>query len=208
VALGGESESESEAVPELDGLPASHIMAGAFRPPGPNASGAASHPILISGGGSRPAAADDSSAAGAIDDWSLAPLLRQLAEIHDRAGADFQQALALVGLVSSRAKRDQLPVLLGELGRIQELTAEIAALQAQVVRQALDLAALDCPSPPPAGPGSWSSPVTRTPLPGTPPAPEAHAPVPTLARTAERLAALQQDRATRWQALVTTFNGA
>ena len=64
-------------------------MADAFRLWGPNPSGTMSNPILVSGSGPKPASPippeamarllSDSSATG--DDWSVVPLLRQMADL-------------------------------------------------------------------------------------------------------------------------------
>lgn len=216
-AVPPEDEVELGAEPEVNGLPASHIMADAFRPWATSAGGPISNPINLTGSGSNPIpnATEDSSASGASEDWSVVPLLRQLADLHGRSVAEFQQTLALVGQMFDRVRREHLPVLMHELTRIHELTAEVAALQSVVAGHALELAAADrarqvAPADP-AKPGAWASPSAKTPLPepvavprgsADPTPPSGHA-----ARTAERLRALQQDRAARWHALVALFSG-
>jgi predicted component of type VI protein secretion system len=217
VELGGE--------PEINGLPASHIMADAFRQWGPNASGPMSNPILVSGSGPKPppdtALSDDLTAAS--DEVALVPLLRQMTDLHSRSVAEFQQALTLVAQLFGRVQREHLTVLLHELNRIHELTAEITALQTEVAHQAMELAAVDRAKqlppegtkPTKTGPdsGAWASPSTKTPLPEPPLAPRPHpqaeplTPSSAMARATERLAALHQDRVARWQALVTLFSG-
>ena len=220
-----EDEVELGSEPEVGGLPASHIMADAFNPWGPNASGPMSHPIHVTGSGPKtppggiPGAMPDESLPGASDDWSIGPLLRQMSDLHGRSVAEFQQTLTLVAQMFVRVKREHLAVLLHELTRIQELTAEITTIQAEVARQATELAANDRAKQ--VGTeggksGSWASPSTKTPLPDPPltprppaqPQPEAVSPNSAAARAAERLAALQQDRAARWQALIVLFTGA
>jgi hypothetical protein len=271
VALGAE--------PEPDELTGSHIMSDAFRQWAPggspgtgggDASGPMSNPIHVSGSGPTPPAGavppgsalagllDDSSAGGS--DWSVVPLLRQMADLHGRTVAEFQQTLTLTGHAFGRVRRDHLAVLHHELSRIQELTAEIVRLECEVTRQTIESAALqrarqlDAAEPGKPGeprPDSRVSPSTRTPLPDlrtvadlaarttpevpNPPGvrtipnmaaptasdlPSPEPPVPRtvpdlLARTtpdlptriAERLTALHQERAARWQALIAMFAG-
>jgi pSer/pThr/pTyr-binding forkhead associated (FHA) protein len=201
---------------DADELPASHIMADAFRPWGSSAGGPVSNPILVSGAGSKSPSgplpldapggmSDDSAAHGISDDWSLPPLLRQMADLHGRTNAEFQQWLTLLTRCFGRVKREHLPVLLHELTRIVELTAEITALQAEVARQTVELAAERAKSAPddakPADStaGAWVPPSTKTPIPesGAHPAPAS--------RATDRLATLHQDRAVRWQALIVLF---
>ena len=222
--LTAEDEVELGAALDSDGLPGSHIMADAFRLWAPSASGAMSSPILVSGSGPKPPAAspaggppsaDDSSNLGASDDGSVAPLLHQLADHHGRAGAEFQQSLALVEMVFGRAKREHLPMLQHELARIFELTAEIAALQVEVAQRALEAAAdrtrggaaRDAAKPADPRPGAWVPPSTKTPLPDTPTPPPRPTPSIPTARAADRLAELQQARAARWHTLDTLFAG-
>ncbi len=206
--------------PEINGLPASHIMADAFRPWASSSSGPISNPINLTGSNSssHPNLAEDSSSTGASDDWSVVPLLRQLTDLHGRTVAEFQQTLALVGQVFNRTKREHLAVLLHELTRIHELTAEIATLQSDVAGQALELAALvrvwqvatADGATPNSDLGTWASPSTKTPLPEPVAIPRDHPDAAPLtehaARSAERLRTLHRDRAARWQALIAIFS--
>lgn len=210
-----EDEVELGSEPEPGGLSPSHIMADVFRQKGSAPSESVSNPILVSG--SEPKApAPGSPPTGLLDGVDaagepsmLAPLLRQMADLHGRSVAEFQQAQALLGQLFDRVGREQLAVLQHELKRIHELSAEIAALQLALARQALDRGAeerarqLSADATPQRG--AWVPPHTKTPLPEGPPAPRAtpeQAP-----RAADRLAALQQDRAARWQALLVLFAG-
>jgi pSer/pThr/pTyr-binding forkhead associated (FHA) protein len=226
-----EDEVELGALPPSDELPASHIMADAFRPDGGAPSGSVSNPIQVSGSGpkspsapppgSPPGLLDESSATGAGDDWALVPLLRQMADLHARTAAESQQSLSLVARAFARVRREYVPVLVHELTRIQELTAEIVALELEVARQTIELAAEGAKQAPgpvkpsdsgawvkqapgpvkPSDSGAWVTPSTKTPLPDAP------TPPPQAPRAADRLAALQQDRAARWQALLALFAG-
>jgi pSer/pThr/pTyr-binding forkhead associated (FHA) protein len=218
-----DDEVELGAEPEVNGLPASHILADAFRDWSSGASGPMSNPIHVSGGNSNggtavqppaPAeAVEPTPAPTASDDWSLVPVLRQMADLHGRTVAEFQQTLSLVAQMFDRARREHLAVLQHELTRIHDLTAEIVALQSEVARQALERSAAERakrsskPGPAASDSGIWSSPSAKTPLPDVPaPRPAADPPTPTAAaRAADRLRALYHDRATRWQALVELF---
>lgn len=211
---------------DVEGLPASHIMADVFRTKGTNPSDAMSNPILVSETGTKPPSPlpPNSPLSGLLggptsaDDWSMAPLLRQMADLHGRSVAEFQQSQALLAQLFSRVKREHLAVLQHELQRIQELNAEIASFQLEVAQQALEQAADDRAkqtAPPPVAPAAeprpddWVTPSTKTPLPESPP--NTRVPADQSSgnhmRTADRLAALHQDRAARWQALLVLFAG-
>jgi pSer/pThr/pTyr-binding forkhead associated (FHA) protein len=216
-----EDEVELGTPIETEGLPASHIMADAFRQKGPNPSGSLSNPIHVSGSGPKPAppVPPNSPLAGLIDnpaapdEWSLAPLLRQMADLHGRSVAEFQQSQALLAQLFSRVKREHLAVLHHELLRIQELSAEIASLQRDVAKQALEQAAEErakqVAKASPDDPEGWVPPSTKTPLPEASPAPRAVSEQSSGSniRPGDRLAALLQDRAARWQALLVLFAG-
>ena len=210
-----EDEVELGAATEPDVLTGSHIMSDAFRQWGPAASGAMSNPIHLSGTLSKPPAAAPAGPAHTPfvdevfggDEWSVAPLLRQLADLHGRTIAEFHQALTLLGQAFVRVRRDHLEVLQHELARIHDLSAEIVILQAELTRQMLDSAAAEragsSDAPAADGPraAAWVPPSTRTPLPDGPSA------APSSARAADRLAALHHERAARWQSLIALFAG-
>jgi pSer/pThr/pTyr-binding forkhead associated (FHA) protein len=220
--------SDPDADPEDGSLPASHIMADAFRQNGPAPSESMSNPILVSGSGPKSPATlpPGTSLTGLLDsaeasELSLGPLLRQMADLHGRSVAEFQQSQLLLGQLFGRVRREHLAVLQHELSRIHELSAEIAAIQLSLARQSLDRAAEDrtrqlsaAPAPDAQGepcPAGWVPPRSKTPLPEHQPAPRP-TPAPEFEpagapRPAERLAALQQDRAARWQALLVLFAG-
>jgi pSer/pThr/pTyr-binding forkhead associated (FHA) protein len=209
--LPSDDEIELNATDEED-LSASHILGDAFKPPQPHASEGMSNPILVSGSGPKPvpgprALADTAgeSPTAPADDWAMVPLLRQMADMHGRTAAEFQQTLALLTQLFRRVKREHLVVLQHELNRIQEITAQIAELQAEVARQTVEFASAErarqtAPEATSAG-ASWVPPSSQTPPPEPPPV------TPPAARATERLAALQQERATRWQSLIALFAG-
>lgn len=210
-----DDEVELGAVTDPDVLTGSHIMSDAFRQWGPPGSGGMSQAIYVSGAPSKPPAAnpgpthtpliDESLPDG---DWSVAPLLHQMADLHGRTVAEFHQALTLLGHTFARARRDHLAVLQHELARINDLSAEIVILQGEVARQLLESAAAERARQLDAGEtgdprsGVWTAPSTRTPLPDSPAAPPTAS-----ARAADRLAALHHDRAARWQSLIALFSG-
>lgn len=202
-----DDEVDFATVPDGLGLPASHIMADIFRDAVPNANGPNSNPILLSGAGPKtdpqadpepaaaPGAPDDPHVA---DDWPVVPLLRQMADIHARADAEFQQSLVLVAQAFGRVRPEHVPALRHDLSRIVEVTAEIAALRAEVARTALSAAANRAAAAAgDARTGPWVPASSNTPMP--------EPRDPTGSRAAERLAALQRDRAERWQALLALF---
>ena len=175
-------------------LPNSHIMADAFQPhSGTSANGGLSTPIRVAGSGPSPAGG--APAADLFDLLNTPPpaspeatfvaLLGQLAVSHARVADEFQRSLALVAQIYARVRREHLPELHRELSRIQELTAELATLQADVSRQAADQAA-DRVKP-------GSSVVPR---------PASAGP-----RAIDRLNAVAQERAARWQTVIALFTG-
>ncbi|QJW94307.1 hypothetical protein [Frigoriglobus tundricola] len=195
-------------------------MADAFRTWRAPANDPASNPIHVSSSGSKAPAtaplpgslADGAHAPDGGEERSVVPLLRQMADLHDRTGDEFQQSLFLLARAFGRVKREYLVVLQHELSRIQDQTAEINGLQLEVAQHVLTAAAdrarhaADAaPSDPDATDphsGARVAPSTRTPLPDGPLTAS-----PAAARAADRLATLQQDRSARWQALIAIFAG-
>jgi hypothetical protein len=167
-------------------LPASHILADAFRPwGGPNASGPLSHSITVSGSDAGGPASDPNAplaallGAGATDTWASVPLLNRILGLHTRMGEELRQWLELMAQLFDRVEPDRLPAVRQELDRIEHLTAEIATLQSEVSRRALEPVA----------------PSTPTPMPD----------LPVVVRPLDRLHTLQVERAARWQAVVALF---
>jgi hypothetical protein len=220
-------EVEFGTEPEIDGLPASHIMADAFRQWEPNSSGPISNPIQVTG--TRSASPTDSgtevsdeTVAGSGPHGILSPLLHQLAELHARSDADFQQGLLLIAHLFARVKREHAAVLFHELSRIREISSEIAALKVEVSRLTLERVALDRATPDvprnhdgdkgtaPSGDAAlWASPSMKTPLPDMPltSIQQADPADSSLSRGTDRLTILCKERADRWNALLTLFGG-
>jgi pSer/pThr/pTyr-binding forkhead associated (FHA) protein len=190
------------------GLPGSHIMADIFRAWVPNVSEPLSNPILLSGSGPKPvpqefAPAPTTAVAELLDDLvtppgacSVVPLLRQMADLHGRADAEFQQLVALMAQALARVPAEHVPALRHDLGRIIDVSAEIAALRTEVARTALSAAAARAIAAE-SRLDQWVAPSSKTPVPEGREAQHA--------RAVERLAALQRDRAERWQAVLLLF---
>lgn len=200
-----DDEIDFGAAPDA-GLPGSHIMADIFRAWVPNANGPHSNPILLSGSGPKPlpeaVGPSGSPLAELLDDlaapggWSVVPLLRQMADLHGRADAEFQQLVALMAQAFGRVPAEHVPALRHDLGRIIDVSAEIAALRTEVSRAALSTAAARAI----AGEARlepWVPPSSHTPVPEGRELQHA--------RAAEKLAELQRDRAERWQAVLALF---
>lgn len=201
-----EDEVELGAIPASDpasGLPSSHIMADAFRlwATAGETNGPVSNPIMVSAtcpspsdvavppiiGVPSPQPAFDGPAEAIVG-----PLLRQLGEIHGQMFVQFQESLVLLVQLIGCLRRDQVPDMQRELGRIQELNAELADLQAEVTDRAV--AEL-------ATPGRAAAP---RPMSVQTPAPNAAA---LHEWVADRINTLQQERHSRWQSLVGMFSG-
>jgi hypothetical protein len=201
-----DDEVDFGAVPDA-GLPGSHIMADIFRAWVPNANGPHSNPILLSGSGPKPVAVATPAPSGSpvaelLDDlsapggWSVVPLLRQMADLHGRADAEFQQLVALMAQAFTRAPAEHIPALRHDLARIFDISAEIATLRTEVARSALSAAAARAIAAE-SRLEHWVAPSSKTPVPEAREAQHV--------RAVERLAVLQRDRAERWQAVLALF---
>ncbi|MBY0460282.1 MAG: FHA domain-containing protein, partial [Gemmataceae bacterium] len=112
-------------LPPSEEMPSSHILAEAFRqwgPPPPTA-GPPSQTITVS---------HPPDARGDVRGDELARALRQMADLHARGAAEFDQWLALLDQTFAATRREHLAVVQHELTRIEALTAEIAAVQSEV----------------------------------------------------------------------------
>ena len=224
-----EDEVELGAVPTPDtasGLPSSHIMADAFRfwTGAGTANGPVSNPILVGGSGPTPPGIPVlpiattptrpvSPVSPIVDLFGSTPdpadavalLLRQLGELHGQMFAQFQQSLVLMVQLFGCLRKDQLPAMQRELARIQDLNAELAQLQGEVARKAVEVSGPPTP--------------TRTPPPRIIAATQTPLAEPSQPRTTaldssslhhwviDRINSLQQERQTRWQSLVGMFSG-
>jgi pSer/pThr/pTyr-binding forkhead associated (FHA) protein len=220
-----EDEVELGTVPTESGcgLPNSHIMADAFRfwSAAGAVSGPVSHPILVSGTDpippitSTPPLSQNPRTAPSIvplGDWfastpdpanAVAQLLRELGELHGQMFNQFQKSMVLMVQLFGCLRKDQMPAMQREMDRIQELNAELARLQSEVARRAVEVSG---PLTPPRTPAPRISSHTSLPMSDT-----ALLRTPTPDSTAlhhwvlDRINSLQEERKTRWQSLVGMF---
>jgi hypothetical protein len=195
VQLGGLFDASEE-------LPSSHILADAFRLwSGPNVAGPMSNPILVSSSapasegntsppsGTRLNVLDDSIDAATQPEHN--PLVRRLVALQSRLGTEFQHWLTFVTQSVSRLPREHFAVAQQELTRVEELTTQIHSTQAEITRIAKE---------PPRE--TWVAPSSRTPLPDAPISRGAESQLP---RLFDKLRTLEQERTTRWHAILTLF---
>ncbi len=196
------------------GLPSSHILCDAFSVPA--SSGPISAPIFVTGAnsGSNPANAQVPAptqsrkkpstlpAATLVlpTDGSVAPLLRQLSELHGQMLDQFQQSLQLMAKLFSRVPSADSQILQQELARIQDVNAELAKLQGEVTRHSVALLS--------EGPTSKDP----TPLPDAAPLEprtKAQLPAEAIQEWVEaRIGVLQNERRSRWEKLCSLVGGA
>jgi hypothetical protein len=197
----------------MAGLPSSHIMRDVFRPVA--ASDRLSAPILLGApgpdgsagepGDDRPAAPPGGDGTPALPDESDAAtgaLLRHLADVHAQMFEQLQQTLLLLAQVCGQVRQGRTAAVRQELNRIRELNRELARLQAEVVRLALDQGAV--------GPDATDAGLadrTNFPLASLPGGdgrkPDANDAIHDWVR--ERIGAIQQERQSRWRNLVGLF---
>jgi pSer/pThr/pTyr-binding forkhead associated (FHA) protein len=122
-------------------------------------------------------------------------LVRQLSELHSQLFSQFQQSLAVLVQLFGTLRRDQFVQVEEELSRIEQLNKELAQLQTEVARRAVETYTAP---PPEAADG----------IPMASPMPDLQASgVPSLDSIAlyswvtDRMAALQKERQARWSAL-------
>jgi hypothetical protein len=157
------------------------------------------------------------------------PLLNQFSWMQQQMFDQFQQALMQMFKVFGTLHRDQAEALRTELDRQQQLTRELREIQAELSRHPaaapgrpdrLELA--DRPAPPPPAPARADQPQPRPPAYTAAPAPAAAArheqPIPAandVGQTGqdvhtwlcERMAALQQERQSGWQRMLSFLTG-
>ncbi len=205
------------------GLPSSHIMADAFRLRGGShgTSSAMSHPTAMAAALPNPPVVTlpptpsppiinpfptptQTRATVEAPAEAVGTLLRQLGDIHAQLFNQFQTSLVLMVQLFGCLRREQLPAMQRELARIQELNAELAQLQGEVARRAVESVAR--PATPKAG---RNTPVHQSPR--SEPSPTRSTPPDdsTALRdwVMDRINSLQRERQTRWQSLVGMFSG-
>jgi pSer/pThr/pTyr-binding forkhead associated (FHA) protein len=161
----------------------------------------------------------------------LVPLANQFNLMQQQMFDQFQQTMMMMVQMFSNLHREQLGLVRQELDRLNQLTAELQTLKAELVQHALAgteraTAGLASTSPAAAGvPPSILSPVapaaerTENPVNGTPSPltapPAATVPPATGSRSErdihawlhQRIAAIQQERHTRWQKILNFLTG-
>lgn len=217
----------------FSGLPSSHIMCDAFRPSAP--SEPISAPIFVSGLTPPPeapglspaypgfnaaptASAGHSARSGAPDqnkhapsvvdprvESGVAPLLRQLSEIHGQMFDQVQQSLLMMVQLCEQLNEDGMEAVQKRLSRIEELNGELARLQTDVARLALAQAINRTGR----APEERQSVSDLTPIPDGPPrraASQASATTEAIQGwVQERIDNLQKERQIHWQALIGLF---
>lgn len=143
-------------------------------------------------------------------DTLLMPLVTQFSMMQQQMFEQFQQSLMMMAQMFGNLQKEQMAVIRQELEQIQELTRQLHALPMEAARPASpSLPAL--PSTSPAG-------TPSSPKPSVKPAPAAAnldtSPVPPKfsegdvhAWLSQRLAALQQERQSRWQKVLSLISG-
>jgi pSer/pThr/pTyr-binding forkhead associated (FHA) protein len=130
------------------GLPSSHIMCDAFH--ASPSSEPISAPIFVTGSSKTPPRIPQPNAVRTSPitpslhsfppppgDAAVAPLLKQLSELHGQMLEQFQQSLQLMAKLFNRVPAADSAALQTELTRIQDLNAELAKLQSEVARHSL-----------------------------------------------------------------------
>jgi len=129
----------------------------------------------------------------------LMPLLSQFSMMQQQMFDQFQHTLLMMAQMFGNLQREQMAMVRQELDQIQELTRELHALQAEGVRQAapssgpnssapVPSAKRAAPAPPPVDASKFCDPDVHTLL-------------------SQRLAAIQEERQTRWQKVLGLITG-
>lgn len=209
VALGGMPTHDP-----ISGLPSSHIMCDAFQLS--SASGPISASIYLTGSGPTPPQIPTSSVSRQTPppqkqprltmpletaDASVAPLLKQLSDLHGQMLEQFQQSLVLMTKLFDRVRAADPGELQKELTRIQDVNAELGKLQSEVTCQTL-ARLTESQRPVPSDP---------TPMPGLPPLGSRSRTANTSEAIQEwvehRIGALQKERSRRWEKLAGLVDG-
>jgi hypothetical protein len=137
----------------------------------------------------------------------LMPLVSQFSQMQQQMFEQFQQTLLMMAQMFGNLQREQMALIRQELEQIQELTRQLHTLQSERMRQSA--------SPLPASPHA-ASPSSPTPsLSSKPTASAAKADTPSAKLCdpdvhvwlSQRLSALQQERQSRWQKVLSILRG-
>jgi pSer/pThr/pTyr-binding forkhead associated (FHA) protein len=173
-----------------------------------------------SGGWQREAAEDNSS--GQViapigvafpmtaGDALLTPLVAQFSQMQQQMFEQFQQTLLMMAQMFGNLQREQMGLIRQELEQIQELTRQLHALPSEAARKAAPTMPALPQAPPAAGPPT-PTPSVKPPRaaakPEAPPVPPKFPEGDVHAWLTQRLAALQQERQTRWQKVINLLTG-
>ncbi|HLJ94436.1 MAG TPA: FHA domain-containing protein [Gemmataceae bacterium] len=149
----------------------------------------------------------------------LVPIAQQLGTIQQQMFEQFQQAMLMMFQMFGRLQREQIGVIRDEMDRLHQLSREVLALQSELAKRPQPTAERPRTAPASASgrtvPESATVSPTSRPAPAPKPAPESK-PLPQPegqpekdmhAWLSQRLAALQEERQTRWQKIVSFLSG-
>jgi pSer/pThr/pTyr-binding forkhead associated (FHA) protein len=140
----------------------------------------------------------------------LLPLVSQFSMMQQQMFEQFQQSLVMMAQMFGNLQREQMTLIRQELEQIQELTRQLHALPLEAARSASPTQSA-IPQTPPAGtPSSPRPSVKSAPAAAkgeTPPTPPKFAEGDVHAWLSQRLAALQQERQSRWQKVLSLISG-
>jgi pSer/pThr/pTyr-binding forkhead associated (FHA) protein len=160
----------------------------------------------------------------------LVPIAQQLGTMQHQMFEQFQQAMMMMFQMFGKLQREQIKVIRDEMDRLHQLSREVLALQAELAKhspaaaekprvapRSTDHATTSAVAPrtvpayspaanPSSRPGQAASPMSATeskplPMPQKPPEKDMHA------WLSQRIAALQQERQSRWQKIVSFLGG-
>jgi hypothetical protein len=130
----------------------------------------------------------------------LMPLVSQFSMMQQQMFEQFQQTLVTMAQMFGNLQREQMAMIRKELDQIQELTRELQAVQAESMRQGSTTL-----TPSPGSPAQNPSGKSAPPAPAADPSkfcdPDVHT------RLSQRLAALQEERQSRWQKVLGLLTG-
>jgi hypothetical protein len=140
----------------------------------------------------------------------LMPLVKQFSLMQQQMFDQFHQTVLMMAQMFGNVQRDQMTLIRQELEQIQELTRQLHALPLEGARQPIaplpmppQAPAADVPSAP--SPSAKSKPAAAKSAPSPPPRKFPEGDV--HAWLSQRLAALQEERQTRWQKVLSLLTG-
>jgi pSer/pThr/pTyr-binding forkhead associated (FHA) protein len=149
----------------------------------------------------------------------LLPIAQQLGMVQHQMFEQFQQAMVMMFQMFGKLQRDQIGIIRDEMDRLHQLSREVMALQTELAKQTQSAAekprsqaAMARPRAAAysaaANPASRPAPAMKNNLESKPLPPSQGRPEKDMhAWLSERIAALQQERQTRWQKIVSFLGG-